>query len=94
LDYDAEKFKEARHKADEAAGQKTLEHPSRPTLDAYTAEVMRKAVENREWRNAVSAEANAKRDRNLDDEMQAIKIYKQNITRRELGLPELEGGWK
>ncbi|HZL79665.1 MAG TPA: GYF domain-containing protein [Candidatus Limnocylindrales bacterium] len=92
LDYDAERFKEARRMAGEAAGQKTLEHPSRPILDAYTAEVMRKAVENRAWRNAVSDEANAKR--NKENERVGRESAQRTLDRRarrireQLGLPE------
>lgn len=91
-DYDAEKFKEARHKADEAAGQKALERPSRTTVDVFTAEVMREAVERRAFNNAIEAESKAKMKERAEKEMQEVnRIIAERRARQireQLGLPE------
>jgi hypothetical protein len=92
LDYDAEKFKEARRMAGESAVQKPLELPSRPTLDAFTAEVMRKAVERRALNNAREAEFKAKRreeaKRSGEVATQSILDQRARRIREQLGLPE------
>jgi hypothetical protein len=96
LDYDAEKFKEAGHKVGEAAAQKTLGHSSSLTMDVFTAEVMRKAVENRALRYAISAESNAKMKeqakRSGQAAAQSILDQRAKRIREQLGLPEPQDG--
>ena len=91
-DYDAEKFKEVRRMAGEAAEQKTLERSNGPTLDAYTAEVMRKAVERRVLHNALDAEFKAKMREEAKrgaERANAITLERRaRQIREQLGLPE------